>query len=114
MSLLRHLIIENGPYAPGHTDVFGDLDVTADELNELRMEILGLLVWRSITQSDRFRLEVSAYRDGDGACVELMCTRCDTVAHSWDVDNTGGHGGGEAPTLAELNQRADEHTEVCR
>jgi hypothetical protein len=49
------------------------------------------------------RFEVQGWGDRDGGHIQLSCTRCGA---DWWI--------AELLTLAELVQRADEHTEVCR
>lgn len=52
---------------------------------------------------DQYRFQVEAVAGEEADIVLLTCDRC-----RWDADITS------TITLADLNQRADEHTEVCR
>jgi hypothetical protein len=45
---------------------------------------------------------------------EIRCTRCGSWEWSPDWDPQSPYGTDDKATLAELVQRADEHTEVCR
>lgn len=59
----------------------------------------------------RFQVEAMGW-NYDGATVTLACTRCKWYA---DYDQPSGPNETYEPlTLADLNQRAQEHTEVCR
>ena len=100
---LAERIIDGGPYVAG--DVLPDWmrQPTAVGFNALREELLELRRLRAAGEA-RKRFEVQASGDYLGeADIELMCTRCAWIA---ELDTTF--------TLAELNRRADGHTEVCR
>jgi hypothetical protein len=56
----------------------------------------------------RFEVYAAGWNYG-GATLCIACKRCDW---RWESDCPDG-GGGEV-TLADLDLRADEHTEVCR
>jgi hypothetical protein len=92
-------VIDAGPYAAGQTlpvELVRDVFKTA-ELNELRAELVAGRALKELL--GRYEITGVGY---DFHEVELWC-RC-----GWNVEvnaNTG---------LAELVQRADEHTEVCR
>jgi hypothetical protein len=52
---------------------------------------------------DQYRFEVDVMVEYGGVTLDLTCRRCGWVCQP------------DSPiTLAELNQRADEHAEVCR
>lgn len=56
---------------------------------------------------DQQRFHVEAIEERDGPAIALDCARC-RLTTGWQARFD------LALTLAELNQRADEHAEVCR
>jgi hypothetical protein len=57
----------------------------------------------------RFEVDATPWRDAEGADLTISCRRC-----PWSAHTEHQVGADDAIPLAELMQRADEHTEVCR
>jgi hypothetical protein len=97
---LAEQIIDGGPYVAGDVMPGWMHQPTAVGWNELREELLELRRLRARAEA-RERFDIDLF--GAGVAGWLHCDRC-----SWQIQlgNTTG--------LAELNRRADEHTEVCR
>jgi hypothetical protein len=56
-----------------------------------------------IEREDQHRFDLMADLNEDGSWITIACDRCQWTA---DIE--------DPITLAELNDRASEHTEVCR
>lgn len=93
---LSDLIIEHGPYV-GWQESPIQQHLSAAALNQLREELVA-------ARCDRTRFEIGAVptRD-DEVHPDIRCGRC-----GWFVEFADAW-----PTLDELNQRAQEHAEVC-
>lgn len=101
MSELGDTIIEVGPFAPG--EEMGGLGMAlhrSADLNELRDELIELRRLKAAAEAHgHFMVFVNFWND----TATLDHVPCGTELQLGDGD-----------TLADLNQRADEHTEVCR
>jgi hypothetical protein len=94
---LAEQIIEHGPYPDGEIN---RLLLNGDEANELRDELLELRRLRAAAEArERFDIDLFG-ADAEGW---LHCDRCSEQIQLGDT--TG---------LAELDQRAEAHAEVCR
>lgn len=99
---LADQIIDAGPYETRLDAVRGGMLVgqSAAELNVLRDQLIELRRLKAAAEAQqRFLLDVNFWDDH----AKVLCLTCRTT---WGI--------GDGDTLAELNQRADEHTEVCR
>jgi hypothetical protein len=99
---LADLIIEHGPFTPGDVVLasFANQLLHVGGLNALRDELIAARKARE----NRDRLTVLAVPgDDDDDQLLISCSRC-----PWIVVLEG------TATLAELNRRADEHTEEWR
>lgn len=103
MSELGNLIITSGPYAGGHrmSEILARV-VDRTEINALRDELIELrAIAAEATAGDR--IDVMADADGERSWITLACDRC-----QWNADID------DPVSLRDLNQRAQEHAEVCR
>lgn len=96
---LADRIIEHGTFVAGGTIPTWLQPPMAADFNTLRNELIAARQARE----NRQRFEVYGDMNADGSWLTISCDRCTWYA---DVE--------DPLTLAELNQRADEHTEVCR
>lgn len=76
--------------------------IDAADLNALRDELIELRAIAAKTESDQGRIDVMADADGERSWVTLACD-C-----QWSVDIE------DPVSLRDLNERAQEHAEVCR
>lgn len=95
---LAEQIIEHGPYPDGEIN---QLTLNGDEANALREELIDLRRLQAQAEALK-RFEVQGWGDRDGGHLQLS-HECGN--DTW-ID--------EPHTLAELVQRAGEHTEGCR
>lgn len=106
---LSDLIIEHGPYAwdehqqEPRPDISGQL-CDAAALNELREELMAA---RAVREAGE-RFEVWGVGSDDFGAIVLGHRDCPDAWQA-ELETTD-----DQPTLAELNQRAGEHAEVCR
>jgi len=104
---LADQIIEHGPFVAGEVQPGWMRLPKAVDYNALRDELIeGRRLRAAAEARSRFQISVNAFRDGEGAYVALRHGICDIAEYEDE-------GGGPTIDLAELDRRADEHTEGC-